>query len=342
MKLLRYLMVLGVLLAGAAGLGWLGLQQWLDQPLAIEEDSVRVDIPRGQPLGVTAQQLEQRGLLRHARLLTGYGRFTGADSKIRAGEYEVPRGTTPRSLLELLQTGDVVQHSVTLIEGRTFREMRAALEREDLLQHLLPGLNDAQLMTELGEPGLAPEGIFFPDTYFFVRGTSDLEILRRARQRMRDELAAAWESRADDLPLEDAYDALILASIVEKETALATERPRIAGVFIERLQRGMPLQTDPTVIYGLGESFDGNLTRADLERDGPYNTYTRQGLPPTPIALPGAEALRAVARPERRGELYFVATGLPDGSHKFSKTLAEHNRAVAEYLARYRERNRKR
>jgi UPF0755 protein len=203
---------------------------------------------------------------------------------------------------------------------------------------MLAGQDDAAVMAALGAAGEAPEGLFFPDTYLFGKGTTDFEILRQARDRMRRELDAAWQDRADNLPIATPYEALILASIVEKETALASERPRIAGVFTLRLRRGMRLQTDPTVIYGLGAGFDGNLRRADLERDGPYNTYTRTGLPPTPIALPGAEALRAAVRPDERGEIYFVATGLPDGSHEFSRTLAEHEAAVRRYLVRYRQR----
>jgi UPF0755 protein len=206
----------------------------------------------------------------------------------------------------------------------------------------LAGQDDAAVMAALGEPGVAPEGRFFPDTYLFGRGTPDLQILREAHDRMQRELESAWSGRADDLPLTTPDEALILASIVEKETALESERARIAGVFTTRLRRGMRLQTDPTVIYGLGPSFDGNLRRADLERDGPYNTYTRAGLPPTPIAAPGAAALAAAVRPDERGEMYFVATGLPDGSHEFSRTLAEHEAAVRRYLVRYRQRVRER
>jgi UPF0755 protein len=268
-----------------------------------------------------------------------YARATGADARIRAGEYAVPAGTTPRSLLALLESGAVIQHAVTIVEGWTFRELRAALEAEPYLDHTLAGQDEAAVMVALGEPGMPAEGLFFPDTYLFGKGTTDLEILRLARNRMRRELEAAWAARAADLPVHSAYEALILASIVEKETALASERPRIAGVFTERLRIGMRLQTDPTVIYGLGTDFDGNLRRADLERDGPYNTYTRAGLPPTPIALPGAEALRAAVNPDERGELYFVATGLADGSHEFSRTLKEHQAAVSRYLVRYRQRN---
>ncbi len=202
-------------------------------------------------------------------------------------------------------------------------------------------MTDAEVMRALGEGGKHPEGLFFPDTYLFGKGTSDIDLLRQARDRMRKELAAAWATRREDLPLKDDYEALILASIVERETGHPDERARIAGVFVERLRRGMRLQTDPTVIYGLGEKFDGNLRRADLERDGPYNTYTRAGLPPTPIALPGAASLRAAVQPDERGELFFVATGAGDGRHAFSKTLAEHEAAVRQYLVRYRQQHSK-
>jgi UPF0755 protein len=336
---LRYVLLALVLLAGAlAAVGYKRVHGWLDTPLAIEEPSLRIEIPRGQSLAATARELEARGALLHPRWLQAYARYTGADARIKAGEYEIPQGTTPRTLLDLLEAGAVVQHSVTIIEGWSFRELRKALERSDKLDNTLAGQDDAAIMAALGEAGTPPEGLFFPDTYLFDRGTTDLEILRQARERMRRELDSAWHERAEGIPLESAYEALILASIVEKETALGSERPRIAGVFTQRLRRGMRLQTDPTVIYGLGPRFDGNLRRADLERDGPYNTYTRTGLPPTPIALPGTEALRAAVRPDERGELYFVATGLSDGSHEFSRTHAEHEAAVRRYLVRYRQR----
>ena len=332
--LLALLVVAGVL----AALGFERFNRWLDTPLAIEAPSLQVEIPRGQSLAATARELESRGALRHPRWLQAYARYSGADARIKAGEYAIPPGTTPRGLLRLLEAGAVVQHSVTFVEGWTFRDMRKALEQSEKLANTLAGQDDATVMAALGEAGQAPEGLFFPDTYLFGKGTTDLEILRQARDRMRRELEAAWGDRADGIPLESPYEALILASIVEKETALAAERPRIAGVFTLRLRRGMRLQTDPTVIYGLGAGFDGNLRRTDLERDGPYNTYTRTGLPPTPIALPGAEALRAAVRPDERGEIYFVATGLPDGSHEFSRTLADHEAAVRRYIVRYRQR----
>jgi len=336
----------GIALAALAGLAALGLlaghgalQRWLDAPLATGATAIEIEIPRGQPLTVTAQELAGRGVLDHPRWLQLYARATGVDARIKAGEYSIPPGTTPRGLLALFESGAVVQHSVTIVEGWTFRELRKALEAEPHLDNTLAGRDEAAVMAALGEPGTPAEGLFFPDTYLFGKGTTDLEILQQARNRMRRELDAAWAARAADLPIQSAYEALILASIVEKETALAAERPRIAGVFTARLRIGMRLQTDPTVIYGLGAGFDGNLRRADLERDGPYNTYTRTGLPPTPIALPGTAALRAAVGPDERGELYFVATGLPDGSHEFSRTLAEHQQAVRRYLVRYRQRN---
>ena len=333
------LLALAGLAALAAVVAYAGFQRWLDAPLAVGDAAIQVDIPRGQSLAETARDLEDRGVLEHARWLQVYARATGADARIKAGEYAIPPGTTPRSLLVLLESGEVIQHTVTIVEGWTFRDLRRALEKEPHVDHTLAGKDEAAVMAALGEAGTPAEGLFFPDTYAFGKGATDLEILRQARNRMRRELEAAWAARADGLPIDTPYEALILASIVEKETALATERPRIAGVFSERLRIGMRLQTDPTVIYGLGTKYDGNLRRADLQRDGPYNTYTRAGLPPTPIALPGADALRAAVTPDVRGELYFVATGLPDGSHEFSRTLAEHEAAVRRYLVRYRQRH---
>jgi UPF0755 protein len=322
----------------AVAAGYVAFDRWLDRPLAIGDGPLTIEIPAGQPLAATARDLEARGVLDRPDWLRAYARVTGADARVKAGEYEVRPGTTPRTLLQLFESGEVVRHSVTIVEGWTFRSLRAALERSPYLDNTLAGQDDAAVMAALGEPGLPPEGLFFPDTYLFGKGTADLEILRQARARMQRELEVAWDGRAGELPIATPYEALILASIIEKETALSSERARIGGVFVQRLRRGMRLQTDPTVIYGLGPDFDGNLRRADLERDGPYNTYTRDGLPPTPIALPGAEALRAAVNPDERGELYFVATGLPDGSHEFSRTLAEHEAAVRRYLVRYRQR----
>lgn len=327
---------LAVVLSGVAG--WIAFDRWRNAPLAIGAEAVRIEIPKGQALAVTARKLAEQGVLEHPRWLILYARATGADARVRAGEYELTPGATPITLLELLQSGRVVQHAVTFVEGATFRDLRRILAGNEALHHVLADQDDATVMRSLGEAGQAPEGLFFPDTYLFGKGTSDLDVLRQARARMRDELEQVWSARAEDLPYAMPYEALVLASIVEKETALGSERARIAGVFTERLRRGMRLQTDPTVIYGLGAAFDGNLRRSDLERDGPYNTYTRTGLPPTPIAMPGRDALQAAVRPDERGELYFVATGLPDGSHAFSRTHAEHQAAVRDYLVRYRQR----
>jgi UPF0755 protein len=334
----RRVLALAVVLAAFAGVaGAVFVRHWLGTPLAIGSEPVTVEVAPGQTLTAVARELEARGVLTHPRLLALYGRYTGADARMRAGEYSLAPGTSPRTLLQTFTSGALVQHSVTIVEGWTFRELRKALADEPTLEHTVTDLADAEVMTRLGEEGRHPEGLFFPDTYLFGKGTRDIELLRHARERMRKELDRAWASRHQNLPLQDAYQALILASIVERETGLADERARIAGVFVERLRRGMRLQTDPTVIYGLGQKFDGNLRRADLERDGPYNTYTRTGLPPTPIALPGAAALRAAVQPDERGELYFVASGRGDGAHVFSRTLAEHEAAVRQYLVRYRQ-----
>lgn len=332
--------LLGLFAAAALALaaGYVVLERWLDRPLAVGDAPLTIDVPAGQPFAATTRELGARGVLDHPGWMRAYARLTGADARVKAGEYEVRPGTTPRELLRLLESGAVVRHSVTIVEGWTFRSLRAALERSPYLDNTLAGQDDAAVMAALGEPGTPPEGLFFPDTYLFGKGAADVEILAQARARMQRELENAWNDRVEGLPITTPYEALILASIVEKETALASERERIAGVFTQRLRRGMRLQTDPTVIYGLGAGFDGNLRRADLERDGPYNTYTRAGLPPTPIALPGAAALRAAVNPDERGELFFVATGLPDGSHEFSRTLAEHEAAVRRYLVRYRQR----
>jgi UPF0755 protein len=337
MTLLRALLVLLACAVIAVTGGALYARHWLSQPLPIGPGPAIVEVQPGQSLTAVARELAGRGLVRHPRLLALYGRATGADARMHAGEFAIQPGTSPRGLLQAFVSGAVVQHSVTIVEGWTFRELRKVLAREPLLQHTVLDLSDTEIMRALGEEGRHPEGMFFPDTYLFGKGARDIDLLRQARDRMRKELAAAWAERVPDLPLKDEYEALILASIIERETGQADERARIAGVFIERLRRGMRLQTDPTVIYGLGAKFDGNLRRADLERDGEYNTYTRAGLTPTPIALPGRGSLRAAVQPDERGELFFVATGSGDGRHVFSSTLAEHEAAVRQYLVRYRQ-----
>lgn len=336
----RSLLVVLAVVALVAGALTLYARNWLATPLPLGDTATTVEVLPGQSLTAVTRDLAGRGLLRHPRLLALYGRLTGVDARLHAGEFAIAPGTTPAGLLQAFVSGAVVQHAVTIVEGWTFRELRRALAAEPTLEHTLAGQADAAVMEALGEAGRHPEGLFFPDTYLFGKGTRDIDLLRQARARMIRELDAAWAGRHPDLPLDDAYQALVLASIIERETAAADERGRIAGVFVSRLRLGMRLQTDPTVIYGLGTTFDGNLRRADLERDGPYNTYTRAGLPPTPIALPGRQSLLAAVQPDERGELYFVATGLGDGRHTFSKTLQEHNEAVRKYLLRYRQQGR--
>jgi UPF0755 protein len=333
----RVLSLVLLLLVAFGAASFLYVQRWLDEPLHIGREPAIVEIQPGQSLVAVANELGQRGLLEHPSWLAWYGRWTRQDARMRAGEYALQPGTTPQTLLREFVSGAVIQHAVTFVEGWTFRDARKALASNTDLAHTTQGLTDQEVMTRLGEPGEFAEGRFFPDTYVFGKGTRDIDVLRQARDRMRKELDAAWAQRKPNLPLADADQALILASIVERETGKPDERARIAGVFVERLRRGMRLQTDPSVIYGLGENFDGNLRKTDLERDGPYNTYTRAGLPPTPIALPSLGAIRAAVQPDERGELFFVATGLGDGSHVFSKTLAEHEKAVKAYLVRYRQ-----
>jgi UPF0755 protein len=335
------LILLGMLLLGllaGAGLAWWAWQQ-LDAPGPAETPLV-VEIPSGMPLARIAVRLEDAGVLRHAKLLEWYGRMTEQAEKVRAGEYRFPPRATPREVMARLVSGEVVLHSVTIVEGWTFRQLRAALAAHPMLRATLDGVPDEDIMARLGREGDHPEGWFLPETYFFPRGTSDFELLRIAHLGMSRALDSAWADRRDGLPLGSPYHALILASIIEKETGLPEERAEIAGVFVRRLERGMRLQTDPTVIYGLGPDFEGRLRRVHLDTDTPYNTYTRFGLPPTPIALPGRAALEAAVQPLDGRSLYFVATGRPDGSHYFSETLEEHNRAVQRYLQTLRERRR--
>ncbi len=319
-----------LLVAVAAGALWLKLDydRFLETPLAVDSPLV-FEIARGDSLQGVARGLAAEGLLERPGYLVWLGRESGLAGRIQPGEYRIEPGVRPAQLLERFTRGAVIQYPVTIVEGWTVPQLRAYLRGLEFLQHTLDGVPDADLLATLDLPPGHPEGRFLPDTYHFPRGTPDRAVLRRAYQAMADYLAKVWERRDPDLPLKTPYDALILASIVEKETGLASERPQIAGVFIRRLQRGMRLQTDPTVIYGMGADFDGNIRRRDLRRDTPYNTYTRKGLPPTPIALPGRAAIEAVLHPAPGDALYFVARG--DGSHQFSATLAEHNRAVRKY-----------
>jgi UPF0755 protein len=329
------IVVLIVAFAAFAAVRW--VHGYVSSPLSLQEPLVFVVEP-GRPLGAVARNLATRGVIEHPRVWTMYARANGQAKRIRAGEYRIEPGATPGSVLDRLVKGDVILRELTVVEGWTFRDLMKAIASHPALDHSLTGVSDAEVMKLLGSPGVHPEGQFFPDTYRFSGGTRDVELLSMAHEAMRAHLEAAWATRAEGLPIESAYEALILASIVEKETGLVSERPLIAGVFTRRLRTGMRLQSDPTVIYGIGVTYDGNIRRRDLQTDSPYNTYTRRGLPPTPIAMPGEGALRAATQPDDSGALYFVATGDPDGSHYFSRTLAEHNAAVKRFLARMRSR----
>jgi UPF0755 protein len=325
----RLLGLLVILLSLGLGWAWMLYKDFRTTPLEISQGSIIYQVDKGATLRGIAQDLEQAGMIRDARFLVWYGRYTGQANRIRAGEYRLTDDLLPDGLLALLVSGKSISHSLTLLEGWNIRQVRAAVAAHDALKHTLEGVDDEELMDRLGRTGQHPEGRFFPDTYLFPRGASDLEFLRRAMRRMDRELAAAWEGRDEDIPLKTPEEALILASIVEKETGQPDERPAIAGVFSRRLDKGMKLQTDPTVIYGMGERFDGNIRRKDLREDTPYNTYVHHGLPPTPICMPGREALQAAVRPAPGKALYFVSRG--DGSHVFSATLKEHNAAVRKY-----------
>ncbi len=313
------------------------LRQFLDAPLAVPEQGATFEIPAGSSFSSVSRRLEADGILADHRMLTLYARWTGEANAIHAGEYLIESGTTPRELLGIFTTGNVRLYSFTIVEGWNHREMLAALQAHpEIVAEMSPDDWPAML-ADLGADASWPEGLFLPETYRFPRGTSDRELLRQAYELMQQTLDEAWADRSESSPVQTPYEALILASIVEKETARADERKRIAGVFARRLDRRMRLQTDPTVIYGIGPDFNGNLTRRDLRTDTPYNTYTRHGLPPTPIAMPGQAAIEAALHPADGEELYFVATGLGDGSHYFSVTKEEHDAAVQEYLRRLRQ-----
>jgi UPF0755 protein len=313
----------------AAGVLWQQYQGFQASPLAVPENGLLLDFPAGSSLRSLAEELVARDVLEHPYWLRLLGRDTGLAARLQAGEYRIAPGTTPGELLRQMAAGRVLQHDLTLVEGHTFRQMMDRIQAHPVLVQTLEGLSDAEIMARLGHEGEHPEGRFLPDTYHFPRGTTDLEFLRRAHAAMERVLDSAWEKRAEGLPLKTPYEALILASIIERETGVPEERGTIAGVFVRRLQKGMSLQTDPTVIYGIGPDFDGRIRYVHLRTDTPYNTYTRHGLPPTPIAMPGVEAIEAALHPEPGDALYFVSRN--DGSHHFSATLAEHNRAVDKY-----------
>ncbi|MFN0164565.1 MAG: endolytic transglycosylase MltG [Burkholderiales bacterium] len=332
LKLLKALIFLAFLTSiGVVG----GLYWYARHPLDLGRTAVDLTIPRGASMR-TAARLAGSALPVVPEILVLLARLDGRDTRIKAGSYEIADGITPQQLIDKLTRGDVTLQELTVPEGWTFRQFRVALNAHPGIRRDTASLEDVELLRRIqaleGGSEMHPEGLFFPDTYLFAKGSDETEVLRRAYRAMQKRLAAAWQDRAAGVPLATPYQALVLASIIEKETGKAGERPLIAGVFVNRLKRGMLLQTDPTVIYGLGERFDGNLRRRDLLADTPYNTYTRAGLPPTPIALPGEAALRAALNPARTDAVYFVSRG--DGSHEFSATLEAHNRAVNRYQRR--------
>ncbi|MFM2450123.1 MAG: endolytic transglycosylase MltG [Pseudomonadota bacterium] len=326
MRTLRRLFLLMLMLAALLAAA---IFYWLERPLPMATDVVELSIESGTSPKAIANDWVDAGVQASPWLLYEWFRWSGQSKKIRAGSYEIDRNTTPRSLLNKMVRGDVTLATVRFIEGWTMRQVRSELAKAEGLLSTIQTMSDADLMAALGATGQSAEGAFFPDTYAYNKGSTDLAVLRRAHHVMNKKLAAAWAQRTADLPLQNPQQALILASIIEKETGAAQDRRLVASVFINRLRIGMLLQTDPTVIYGLGPSFDGNLRKRDLQTDTPYNTYTRAGLPPTPIAMPGKASLLAAVQPQSSRAMYFVARG--DGSSEFSDNLAAHNRAVNKY-----------
>nr|WP_225917150.1 endolytic transglycosylase MltG [Pseudomonas farsensis] len=328
------LLEMGLILAGLA-LGWSAWKVYsvLEQPLQVAQERM-LDVPAGATPNRMFYRMQTDGLLDDAVWLRLYWRFNMAGTPLHTGEYRITPGMTVGQLFDAWRRGDVVQYNITLVEGWTFRQVRAAVARHEKLGHTIDGLSDAEVMDKLGHTGVHPEGRFFPDTYRFVRGMSDVELLQQAYMRLDEVLAKEWAARSEGLPYRDPYQALIMASLVEKETGVPQERGQIAGVFVRRLRLGMMLQTDPTVIYGMGERYNGRITRADLRAPTPYNTYTMSGLPPTPIAMVGREAIHAALNPSDGTSLYFVARG--DGSHVFSDDLDDHNSAVREFQLKRR------
>ncbi|KXS39454.1 MAG: UPF0755 protein [Halomonadaceae bacterium T82-2] len=330
---MRWLKIVLAALAVLALVAFGAFQYWqsrLAQPVAIEQ-SMLYEVPQGAGFDRVVDDLVSRGVLAEAWPFKLAQRLRpSAWPALRAGEFRLEPGMSSRAALERLGSDQVVTYTVTFPEGWTFRQIRRALDEAAKLKHTLKGVDDGEVMASLGHPGQHPEGRFFPDTYRYHKGVSDQAILEQAYARMQAALAEVWDGRDKDLPLKSPYQALTLASLIERETGVDGERARIAGVFVRRLEKGMRLQTDPTVIYGLGDDYDGNITRADLQRKTPYNTYVIDGLPPTPIAMPGMAALRAAVHPADGDALYFVAKG--DGSHHFSATLREHNAAVRRYI----------
>ena len=333
----RFLFVAGFLLvlAGAAAAIYWHHTAAVMQAAGPHREPIALEVKPGASVRSVLAELDARGALAERRAVELQLRVRGWP-QIKTGRYDIAAGASPAEILRQLAEGRVVLETLTVVEGWTFADMRRVVEAHPHVNVTLRDKEIPELMAAIGHRCEHPEGRFFPDTYRFAAGTSDRDLYALAYRKMADALEAAWQARAKDLPLADSYQALTLASIVEKETGLASERPRIAGVFITRLKRNMRLQTDPTVIYGIGPTYDGNIRERHLRTDTPYNTYTRAGLPPTPIALPSREAIEAVMHPQETGDIFFVATGAGDGSHVFSATLEEHNAAIARFLARQR------
>lgn len=342
--LIRRLLTIGILLAGtlvvAAGVAAWQFNAFLEEPLTIAEGGLEFEIAPGSSFAAVSRNLAEAGAVLQPKMLRLYARYKGQANAIQAGEYLIKSGTTPVELLDQFTSGNVRLYSFTIIEGWNQWELLNALHSHPQIDARMTDEDWPRFLEELGAASMHPEGLFLPETYRFPRGTADRTLLSQAYGLMQDVLAEEWAGRAENLPISSPYEALTLASIIEKETARADERGRIAGVFRRRLEQRMRLQTDPTVIYGIGRNFNGNLTRRDLRTDTPYNTYTRHGLPPTPIAMPGQAAIHAALNPADGKELYFVATGLGDGSHVFSETKEQHDAAVAAYLKELRKQRR--
>lgn len=328
--MLRAIKWLLLLLASAGLLMAMGYFFYAKQALTLSPAPMAFDLKTGSSLRTVARELSAAGVIGEPLLFEIFGRLHGAAPQIKAGNYEFESPTTPLKVLKKITRGDAMQVAIRFIDGWTFQQMREALDSHESVKHDSQGLSSEAIARRLGIPDAQPEGWFFPETYYFSNGASDLAILRRAHRLMQTNLNAQWAQRAASHPLATPYEALILASIVEKETGKASDRAMVASVFVNRLRMGMRLQTDPTVIYGIGDVFDGNLRRRDLQADSPWNTYTRGGLPPTPIAMPGLASIQAALNPATSKMLYFVARG--DGSSHFSRTLDEHNAAVNRYI----------
>ncbi len=330
-KLIKYGVFIGLLAALALG-AW--LYNYAKTPLNLSPEAQEITIKPNSGLKSIANQLVEQKVLSSALPFVWLGRITDKEASLQSGSYTVNKNITPYQLLLSLNHGKAMQGSITFIEGKTFKIMREKLAKNDAVKSTIEDLSDAEVMRLVGGGEPHAEGLFFPDTYYFDRGTADIVLLKRSYEEMKAKSVAAWANRAEGLPYKDSYEALIMASIIEKETGKSSERPMIAGIFLNRLRIGMRLQTDPSVIYGMGDNYDGNIRKKDLERDTPYNSYTRAGLPPTPIAMPGLASIEAALHPEKNKALYFVGKG--DGSHAFANDLVEHNNNVVKYQLRHK------